>query len=405
MKKSRVFINTNLSSYINFFTSYFSQKKLELIFLKKLRIFLNVKNLILTSQGRVAIFLIAKILIKKKKRVFLASPYTLTEALNAIKYAGGKIEFVDIDINTGLPKIRDLQSKINNKTCAILVTHLYSSEKNIKRFFKVFKNQIIIEDTAINFGAKLNKNYLGTLANFGFYSFGTMKNLCLFNGGLIYCKKDEDYQKIKFIEKKLSNYPFFKFLKKIFLALIIDIAYNKYIYTLLTHHILKFVYKFEIKSILKIIYPGLFPIQKLHAPISYNYKYQSMNSKNGSKLLENVRYDHGQRIIKAKLYNKHLNSKTLKKFRFQSYFENSFLEYPILCKENSKIKILKKLFKNGYDIRYKWYIDNSKFFGKKIFKNSKYLEDNILCLPTNKNFTSNDIKKICYLINNLKDVK
>ena len=67
--------------------------------------------------------------------------------------------------------------------------------------------------------------------------------------------------------------------------------------------------------------------------------------------------------------------------------------------------IVKNLFINGYDVRYKWYIDNSTYFGNKYFKNSKHLESNMLCLPTNKNFSFEDIKKICFLINGLNDAK
>ena len=37
------------------------------------------------------------------------------------------------------------------------------------------------------------------------------------------------------------------------------------------------------------------------------------------------------------------------------------------------MKIVKLLFSKGFDVRYKWYIDNSKFFDKKTYKNSKTL--------------------------------
>ena len=177
-------------------------------------------------------------------------------------------------MNTGLPKIDQVKSKLNNQTCAILITHLYSSKKNIQKFIKTFKNQTIIEDTAINFGAKVNNNYLGTLANYGFFSFGTMKNLCLFNGGLIYCKREKDLKKIKKLEEKFHNYPYFEFVKKVLLAAIIDFAYNKYIYAFFTNLVLKFIYKNKIYYIIKIIYPGLFPRQHKYIPkiISINIK-------------------------------------------------------------------------------------------------------------------------------------
>ena len=109
-----------------------------------------------------------------------------------------------------------------------------------------------------------------------------------------------------------------------------------------------------------------------------------------------------KRRINAKLYYKFINNKKLiKSFNFSNFKENAFLEYPILCINNSKEKIIKTLFKSGYDIRYKWYIDNSKFFVKNNYKNSLFLENNILCLPTNKNFSEYDIKEICRIINSI----
>ena len=41
------------------------------------------------------------------------------------------------------------------------------------------------------------------------------------------------------------------------------------------------------------------------------------------------------------------------------------------------------------------------FFDKKTYKNSKNLDKNMLCLPTNNNFKLNDIRKICHIINNI----
>ena len=66
MKKSRVFINTNLNSYLSFFLSFIKKDKYSFIFLNKLKKFLKNKNILLTSQGRVALYLIAKNLVRKK---------------------------------------------------------------------------------------------------------------------------------------------------------------------------------------------------------------------------------------------------------------------------------------------------------------------------------------------------
>ena len=90
----------------------------------------------------------------------------------------------------------------------MIITHLYSNDENISLFKKKFsKKLIIIEDTAINLGAKLNNGKkLGTLFDYGFYSFGIMKNLCAFNGGLIYSK---DKTKLREIENNLNTKQIF----------------------------------------------------------------------------------------------------------------------------------------------------------------------------------------------------
>jgi dTDP-4-amino-4,6-dideoxygalactose transaminase len=405
MKKSRVYINTDFYSYCLFFLAIF-KKNLTKNFYSKLSLFLRTNNILLTSQGRVALYLIAKLLVSKKKKFFITTPYTLTEALNSIKYAGGLIKFVDINIETGLPDISQLKKEIKIygiENSSILITHLYSSKKDILNFFNHFKKITIIEDTAINFGATINNKRLGTLSDYGFFSFGTMKNLCLFNGGLVYSKNKQDLTKMKDLENQMIEFPFLKFLKKIYLAFTIDVIYNRYIYNLFTNFVLVLVYKYNIKVILKLIYPGLFPQNLNYIPPSYNYKFNNLTSVIGLKTISKIEKDLIERRNKAKIYHKFINNKKLvKNFNFSNFKENAFLEYPVLCVNNSKNKIIKTLFNNGYDVRYKWYIDNSKFFVKKSYKNSSFLENNILCLPTNKNFKVHDITEICKIINSIK---
>jgi dTDP-4-amino-4,6-dideoxygalactose transaminase len=400
--RSRVHINTNFLTYYEVFKSLFINVDNNK-FLQKLKNYLKVKNLILTSQGRVAIYILIKSLINNSRKTFITSPYTLTEALNAVRYAGGKLVFVDIDPVTGLPNENQLKKKINSKTAGIIITHLTSNEKNIKNFLKKFKKYNVIEDTAINFGASLNSKKLGTLSNFGIYSFGTMKNLCLINGGLLYVKDKMIFEKCVNVNKKLKPYPKKEFLKKTLLALTIDVVYNKLIYNLISHHLLSFINKFNITFIKKIIYPGLYPKFGKNIPNTYQYKFYDGVSKLGEKLLLKLEYQKKRRVKLIKIYEKNLNNlNELTLYSFEKYSTNSFLEYPIcLKKNNDKKNLVSFLFKHGFDIREKWYLDNSKF---KIFKNpyvnknAKFLEESILCLPLNPNFSEQEILCLCSLI-------
>jgi dTDP-4-amino-4,6-dideoxygalactose transaminase len=234
MKKTRININTSFKIYFKVLLSliFNNGKKNEIIFKKELKKFFLTKNILLTSQGRVAAFNIFKVILSKKKREIVISPYTLTEVINAIIYAGGTPIYVEIDLKNGLPLESDLDKKINNNTAGLVLTHLYSNREDILNFQKKYEKKIIIvEDVAINFGAKIDENnLLGTVFDYGFYSFGVMKNLCTFHGGAIICKNKSKLHEIEGNLKNNSNYPLITSLKLILFCIFIDILFSKYVY-------------------------------------------------------------------------------------------------------------------------------------------------------------------------------
>ena len=404
IKKTRILINTNFTLYFNTLISFLFEKNLKKKFLIKLKSYLKTKNLVLCSQGRVAAYNIFKVLIKKDKNQIIISPYTLPEVISAIIYAGAKPVYVDLDVKTGLPDSKKLYKLINKKTAGIIITHLYSNNENIISFKKKFSNKlIIIEDTAINLGAKLNNGKkLGTLFDYGFYSFGIMKNLCAFNGGLIYSKNKKKLKEIEINLNKNNSFPRLRALKIIIFCMLIDIFYNKHIFNLLTFYILKICKKLKISFFEKIIYPGVYPKIYYNKPSHYNYNFSSNFSIIGIKNLFLIDKRTNSRIKKVKMYEKYLEKKLLIN-NFKNYYNNSFLEFPILLRKNTSKSISEKLFKNGFDIRHTWYVNNFRFrrlsYNKNKFINSELLHNHVLTLPTNNYFLENDIKKICNIIN------
>ena len=148
MKKTRVLININFKNHLNTFLSFFKNSEKRDSFLNKLKFFLKKDNLLIHSQGRVSLYSLMLNLINKEKNEVILSPYTLFEVANAIRYAGGKCVFVDLDKNTGLPKEDQIDKNISSNTAAILITHLFSKEKDILKFEKKYFGKIkIIEDT------------------------------------------------------------------------------------------------------------------------------------------------------------------------------------------------------------------------------------------------------------------
>jgi dTDP-4-amino-4,6-dideoxygalactose transaminase len=401
-KKTRININIDKTIYLKVFLSFIFSlgKKYEKNFKQKLKDFLFTENLLLTSQGRVAAYNIFKVIISDKKKEILISPYTLTEVVNAIVYADGKPVYVEIDIKTGLPLEKDLDKKINENSAGLVLTHLYSNKENILSFNEKYKKRLcIIEDVAINFGAKIDqKKFLGTICDYGFYSFGVMKNLCTFHGGAIISKNKDKFNEIESNLKKNINYPLIPSLKLFFFCMLIDIMYSRFVYNYLTHYILKL----SIKSLEKLIYPGVYPKLFETTPKHYRYKFQNNFAIAGIENLKNLETKINNRIKNVKLYEKYL-SNSLKINSFDFYNVNSFLEYPILLKKNKNKFISKKLLSIGYDIRHTWYVNSVRFIKQNNsltdFTNCENLHESILCLPTHYKIEGIDIVKICELIN------
>ena len=410
MKISRINLFVSAKFYLTILFGFFKNDKKNLI-IHLSRIF-KTNNFLLFSQGRVALYDCLKFEIASaQKNEIIVSPYTLPEVINVIINLNAKPIFVDLDLKTGLPNIEEVKKKINKNTLAVIITHLYSSESSIKKFATFIKQNslCLIEDCAINFGStvryKNKTKALGTLGDYGFFSFGMMKNICLMNGGALYVK---DKNKLDQINKNISNkkkFPFFHFINLIFFSLLINFFFSKFIYNIFTFKVLKHGYDKE-SFLIKKIYPGLFPFLSSRTPKSFNFDFFKPLSTAAIYQLKNFKNMHLERVKKIKLYNKFLkDAKNITLLKFDTYNENSFLEYPIIIKNNINQDIHNKLLKSGFDIRKKWYINCStlnKFkINKKFYPNIKLLDETILCLPVHDKINKKYIKHLAMNLSNL----
>ena len=124
---------------------------------------------------------------------------TAIPTISAIVNSGAKPKLVDIgeDYLMDTSKIERL---ITKKTKAIIPVHLYGQAcdmTKIRNIAKKYKLKII-EDCAQAQGAKYNKKFVGTLGDFGCFSFYPTKILGAYgDGGFITANNYKDYLKIK----------------------------------------------------------------------------------------------------------------------------------------------------------------------------------------------------------------
>lgn len=99
----------------------------------------------------------------------------------AIESVGARAIFADIDDFYNIDPI-DVEKKITKRTKAILPVHLYGQAADIEELGRIAKNNslFLIEDAAQAHGAEYRGKKLGTLGDFGCFSFYPTKNLGAF---------------------------------------------------------------------------------------------------------------------------------------------------------------------------------------------------------------------------------
>ena len=115
--------------------------------------------------------------LKKDDEVIMPS-YTFTSTANAVLLRGAKPVFADVNFYDANLNYESVKKKINKKTKAIIVVHYAGNSCDMQKFVELKKkyNLILIEDCAHSFMGKFKNRYLGTIGDFGTFSFHEIKN-------------------------------------------------------------------------------------------------------------------------------------------------------------------------------------------------------------------------------------
>jgi len=156
-------------------------------------------NLVATNSCTSAIHL-AFILAGIKEGDEVITPVlTCTATTHPILWVGAKPIFCDIQLDTLNIDPDDIRKKITDKTKAIVVMHnggLPCDMDDIMAIAEEYHLKVI-EDAAQAFGGEYKGQKLGTIGDYGCFSFQAIKTLTCGDGGMLYCKSDEDYKRAK----------------------------------------------------------------------------------------------------------------------------------------------------------------------------------------------------------------
>ena len=129
-------------------------------------------------------------------------PNTAVPTLSAISFAGAEPVFVDVDPQTYCLNVDLLETRITDKTKAIVPVHLYGQACNMSAIMEIAKkhNIKVVEDCAQAHGSQWQGQNVGTFGDFGAFSFYPSKNLgALGDAGLVVTQDEENAKQLRFL--------------------------------------------------------------------------------------------------------------------------------------------------------------------------------------------------------------
>lgn len=137
----------------------------------------------------------------------IVSPYTMSASAIAPLIYGAVPVFADIDIdNFGLCP-NSVESKITERTKAILVVHIFGNPAKMDEIMQIAKkhNLFVIEDCAQAPLAKYKDKHVGTIGDIGIFSFNYHKHIHTGEGGIVTTNNEILAKKIQLIRNHSEN--------------------------------------------------------------------------------------------------------------------------------------------------------------------------------------------------------
>jgi perosamine synthetase len=156
-------------------------------FEEKLSNFLENDDVLLTSNGTVALHLALLALNVQPGDEVLVPSLTYVATANAVRYCGGIPVFVDVNLETWNADAQSFESSITERTVGILAVHIYGSPCDVLSLRDLCRSKglWLIEDCAEAIGASINGEKVGNFGDIGTFSFYGNKIITTGEGGAL----------------------------------------------------------------------------------------------------------------------------------------------------------------------------------------------------------------------------
>ena len=163
----------------------------------RLKDYLNVKNIVIVSNGTLALQLAYKLL--NLNGNVITTPFSFVATTSSIVWEGLTPIFTDIDKNSFNIDWRKIEKNITSKTSAIVPVHVFGNICNIEKIQEIanaYKLKIIY-DAAHAFGNTYKEKGIGNYGDIVTFSFHSTKIFHTIEGGALVINDDKLYEKAK----------------------------------------------------------------------------------------------------------------------------------------------------------------------------------------------------------------
>lgn len=167
----------------------------------------GAKKVLMTTSGTSAFEMAALLAdIKPGDEVIMPS-YTFVSTANAFVLRGATIVFVDIRPDTMNIDENLIEDAINEKTKAIVPVHYggVACEMDTIRDIAKRHNLVVVEDAAQGVMSFYKGRALGSIGDFGCYSFHETKNYSMGEGGAVLVNHEKNVERAEIIREKGTN--------------------------------------------------------------------------------------------------------------------------------------------------------------------------------------------------------
>lgn len=173
-------------------------------FCDKLLELIGAKYGVFANNGTLSLYLGLKALGIKEGDEVLVPNFTFIASANAVIMAGGKPIFVDVDKDTMHLNINRCKELVTKKTKAIMPVHIYGTAANMKELMSFAKEHKlkVIEDAAQAIGVKWDGQHCGTFGDIGSFSFFADKTITTGEGGFLVTNDENIYKRLLYLRNQ-----------------------------------------------------------------------------------------------------------------------------------------------------------------------------------------------------------